>query len=467
MSNPLSSRCAAYDRRAALRGWSLAVVAGLSVAITAELAAAQKSPDKSATDKSAVEMLRQHDQELEALRGQQKQAQEAEKKLAAEIAAVGEDRRKLNQNLIDTAARMQEIESRIGASETKLRELAQREDQLRSSLSGRRRVITEVLAALQRMGQRPPPALMVRPEDALVSVRTAMMLGAVLPDMRSEVESLATHLADLVQVRADGRRERESLGRDFASLADDRTRMSALVAERQKRLGEAEQALEGERQRAQALARQAGTLADLIAKLEQGLDSASRAARRGQSGPDSRGDFAALKDPGRLGPAVAFAQAKGMLRRPVNGVKLRDFGEEGSAGTEKGLSVATRAGAQVTAPCDGWVMYAAPYRSYGQLLILNAGGGYHVLLAGMERISVEIGQFVLTGEPVAAMGSGPQVASAALSGTTTSGTATFGTTASEFSTAGQPVLYIEFRKDGSPVDPTPWWATTETEKVRG
>jgi septal ring factor EnvC (AmiA/AmiB activator) len=428
-------------------------VAGISVPAAAQASRPEKtSAGPSSAGPSSTEAIRRHDQELETLRSQQKQAQEAESKLQAEIAAIGEDRRKLNQNLIDTAARMQEIEARIGTSEAKLRELAQREDQLRASLSGRRRVITEVLAVLQRMGQRPPPALMVRPEDALESVRTAMMLGAVLPDMRSEMEGLATHLADLVRVRTEARRERESLGHDLASLADDKARMTALVAERQKRLGEAEQALEGERQRAQALARQAGTLQDLIAKLEQGLDPGARAARRNHPAPDSRGDFAALKDPGRLGPAVAFANAKGLLRRPVNGVKLRDFGEDGPAGTEKGQSIATRAGAQVTAPCDGWVMYAAPYRSYGQLLILNAGGGYHVLLAGMERISVEIGQFVLTGEPVAAMGSGSQVASA---------------TAAEFSTASQPVLYIEFRKDGSPVDPTPWWATTETEKVRG
>jgi septal ring factor EnvC (AmiA/AmiB activator) len=406
---------------------------------------------------ASVDAIRQRDQELETLRDQQRQSQEAETRLKAEIAALGEDRRKLNQSLIDTAARLQDVEARASATEERLRELAQSEDGLRLSLAGRRRVITEVLAALQRMGRRPPPAMLVRPEDALESVRTAMMLGAVLPDMRAETEGLAANLAELVRVRAESLRERENLSRDFAALDDDKIRMTALVAERQKRQGEVEQALEGERLRAQALARQASTLADLIAKLEQGLGNTGRAARRAESsaqsgGHDGRGDLAALKDPGRLGPAVAFVDAKGRLRLPVNGIKLRDFGQDGSTGAEKGVSIATRAGAQVTAPCDGWVMYAAPYRSYGQLLILNAGGGYHVLLAGMERISVEIGQFVLTGEPVAAMGSGPQVASA---------------TAAGLPATSQPVLYVEFRKDGSPVDPTPWWATTDTEKVRG
>jgi murein hydrolase activator len=141
---------------------------------------------------------------------------------------------------------------------------------------------------------------------------------------------------------------------------------------------------------------------------------------------------------------------RGRLRLPVNGVKIREFGASDSlGGTQKGLSIAAHGGAQITSPCDGWVVYAGAFRSYGQLLILNAGGGYHVLLAGMERISVDLGQFVLTAEPVAVMGGGSQVS------------------ASGANKAKQPVLYVEFRKDGAPIDPSPWWAANEGEKVRG
>src|SRR5262249_29825119 len=151
-------------------------------------------------------------------------------------------------------------------------------------------------------------------------------------------------------------------------------------------------------------------LKDLITKLERGLDSVGRAARKAELSEvrtEARSDLAVLRDPGRLAPAIAFASARGVLPLPVNGIRVKDFGmADGAGGVEKGISLATRAGAQVTAPCDGWVVYAAPYRSYGQLLILNAGGGYHVVLAGMERISVDLGQFVLTGEPVAVMGNG-------------------------------------------------------------
>ncbi len=429
---------------------------GLRLLFATAAALAVVGPATSQTPKPSLEDIRKHDQELEAIHAEQKKTLDSQKKLQDEIAALSEDRRKLNQALLDSAAGIRAAEGRISAAEGRLAQLTATEASIRKSLDSRRDVIGEILAALQRMGRRPPPAMLVRPEDALASLRAAMLLGAVVPEMRSEAESLAGELSALMRIRGEAATERDGLSRNLLALSMEQNRMALLVDERQKRQSEAEQQLDSERQRAVALSKQADSVKDLIAKLQRGLDSASRAERAAQEGRalgDTRADLSALKDPGRLGPAIAFASAKGMLPVPVNGVKSRDFGApDGNGGSEKGISIATRPGAQVTAPCDGWVVYAAPYRSYGKLLILNAGGGYHVVLAGMERISVDIGQFVLTGEPVAAMGSGPQVASAVVSGA---------------SAPSQPVLYIEFRKDGSPVDPNPWWAPPDSEKVRG
>ncbi len=391
--------------------------------------------------------LRERD--LEAIRQEQRQAAETEAKLRAEIDAISEDRGKLNAALIETAARVRVLETRIAASEGRISGLDSNARTIRSSLDERRGVIAEILAALQRIGRRPPPALMVRPEDALQAVRTAMLLGAVLPEMRVEAEALVADLTELARVRREIAAELETASRDLAALSQDRQRMTLLVEERQKRQADTERALQAERERAAELARTADSLKDLLAKLEHdGAGQARSGETVARAAKDGRASLAALKDPGRLAPAIAFAAAKGVLPLPVNGVRIREFGAADRLGsTEKGLSIATRSGAQVTAPCDGWVVYSGPFRSYGQLLILNAGGGYHVLLAGMERISVDLGQFVLTGEPVAIMGTGSH--------------ATLGAAGSS-----QPVLYVEFRKDGTPVDPGPWWANA-SEKVRG
>ena len=432
---------------------ALALASALAVAPANVLQAQADRQGSMPTGASALDAIKERDKELESVRAEQKRAAESEKKLRGEIERLGDDRRRLNQTMIETAASIRTAEQDISSIESRLDLLESAERGFNGSLEGRREVIAQILAALQRIGRHPPPALLVRPEDALQSVRTAILLGAVLPELRSEAEVLVADLADLVRVRREAAVERAKRATDLARLAEQRTRLGLLVEERQRRLSEVETELATARRRAMQLALQVDNLKDLIARLEANLDGPARAARNGEEArqqAETRPNLAALKDPGRLAPAIAFASSKGILPLPVNGVRTREFGSADSlGGTHKGISMTTRPAAQVTAPCDGWVVYAAPYRSYGQLLILNAGGGYHVLLAGMDRISVDLGQFVLTGEPLGVMGSG---------GETVSGLGT---------SASQPVLYIEFRKDGLPVDPSPWWATTNSEKVRG
>lgn len=441
----------------AIAGLTLST-ASLQVASAQEPASAPATAAAPATEAKATssieDVIKKHEQELEQARNKQRDAIEAENKLKTEIAEIGQDRNKLNRQLIDTAARVRGIEGRIAETEDRLRTLDQREVVIRNSLDSRRAETTEVLAALQRAGRRAPPALLVRPEDALQSLRTAMLLGAVVPEMRARAERLIGDLGNLVSIRKENTEQREKLIADRDALNTDQRRLSALIEERQRKQNDVEKDMEAERLRATELSKQADSLRDLIAKMEQDLKSAAKAAAAAsqQGTPKAQGgkNMVALKDPGRLSPAIAFASAKGLLPMPVNGVKLRGFGgSDGTGSVERGISVATRPGVQVTTPCDGWVVYSGPFRSYGQLLILNAGGGYHVLLAGMERISVNIGQFVLTGEPVGTMGTASQVASILAA------------------TPSQPVLYIEFRKDNAPIDPGPWWAASEGEKVRG
>ena len=433
---------------------ALALLLAAGVGSFSQAVAQSVTPTQQATAVSPGD-IKQREEELEAAREQQRKAAELQQKLKADIAAIGQDRSKLNQQLIEIATQVRGVETRIGETEGRLRPLDSREQAVRTSLDSRRAEIVEVLAALQRAGRRTPPALLVRPEDALQSLRTAMLLGSVVPELRGRAEKLAADLGELVNLRKTIATERDILGRDRDKLKEDSVRLAALVEERQRKQSAIEKDVEAEGARAINLSKQVEGLQGLITKLEQDLKSAAKAAATASlqgapAAPAGKPNLGALKDPARLSPAVAFASAKNLFAFPVNGRKIREFGgSDGAGGAEKGISLATKAGAQVTTPCDGWVVYAGPFRSYGQLLILNAGGGYHVLIAGMERISVNIGQFVLTGEPVATMGATSQVASILAT------------------TASQPVLYVEFRKDGTPIDSGPWWAANEGEKVRG
>jgi septal ring factor EnvC (AmiA/AmiB activator) len=196
----------------------------------------------------------------------------------------------------------------------------------------------------------------------------------------------------------------------------------------------------------------------LITRMEAEINAASRAAQLARNAPPPAQNPAAvaalqpgaLRDMARLQPKIAFQDARGMLALPVSGSQIKAFGApDGIGGRENGISLEAQKFALVTTPADGWVSFAGPYRSYGQVLIINAGGGYHLVMTGLDRVNVEVGQFVLAGEPVASMGALPAGALAPESG------------------GGNPVLYIEFRKDGVPIDPGPWWVKPDGEKVRG
>ena len=145
-------------------------------------------------------------------------------------------------------------------------------------------------------------------------------------------------------------------------------------------------------------------------------------------------------------PAMPFHLAKGQLPLPAQGRQIMAFGEKNQFGRlSRGVVIETRYSATIISPSDGWVVYAGEFRSYGQVLIINAGGGYHILLANLARTDVEVGRFVLAGEPVGAMSSN-----------------VVGKTQDT-----APVLYVEFRnKEGQSIDPTPWWADG-SQKVQG
>src|SRR5580700_10112442 len=227
---------------------------------------------------AAPDAIKQREHELEAARTEQKNAAIAQEKLKADIAAIGQDRSQFNQQLIDIAAQVRSVETRISNAEGRLRALDAREQRVRSSLDSRRSEVVEVLAALQRAGRRTPPALLVRPEDALQSLRTAMLLGSVVPQLRGRAEKLAGDLGELVALRKTIATERDALAQDRDRLKDDQTRLAALVEERQRQQSSIEKDMEAEGARAISLSRQVDSLQGLIAKMEQDLKSAAKAA---------------------------------------------------------------------------------------------------------------------------------------------------------------------------------------------
>jgi murein hydrolase activator len=396
--------------------------------------------------------------ELQGVEDTLRQSEEQRRAIESEIDSVRADRARLSAALIETTAKVQDAERGAAAAVDRLSSLNATADELSHSLERRRGVIADVLAALQRMGSNPPPAILVKPDDMSEAVRAATVMGSLIPTLKSEIEAARRDLDDLAKTRESIAQERDALTEKGKALAGDKLRLAALIDARQQSLASAQDALGSQQQRAAELAKKAGSIKDLIARLDSedvARNAAAAAAHATEVAAaneiEARAQAVRGAEMAHLKPEIAFAEAKGRVPLPAAGAILKTFGApDDLGGIERGVSLATPEGATVSAPVDGSVLFAGAYRSYGQLLIIDAGAGYCVLLAGMGRINVESGEFVLAGEPVGIMGDGSaRTATAAAVG------------------AARPVLYIELRKDGTAIDPGPWWAKTDIEKARG
>lgn len=366
--------------------------------------------------------------------------------LRAEIDAMEGDRARQSAALIASAQRVKSAETEVAAVEEKLAVLLNEEHQIRGRLNGADEKVSQLLTALQRISKSPPPALIVDPDDALGSARGAMLLTSVLPQLRTRASSVADDLNRLVTVRQSVEGEKNALRDNLSTLLEEQLRTATLIEARKRGAQRITADLAGEEEEARTLAEQAQSLTELIDELSKKITSVAKATNDAEQsaapGRDRATILAALANTERKEPAIPFADARGYLTQPATGVVVTAYGaNDGFGGISRGISMVTRQSAQIVAPADGWVMYKGPYLNYGQIVIINPGYGYSILLAGLENTNVELGQFVIMGEPIGTMGS-----------------RTIGRAVTTNAGVSRPTLYIELRDKDRPLNPDSWWA---------
>ena len=395
-------------------GW-LAVPAGGALAL---------SPDADAG--------RRLDDVERALDAGRKQAQDLE------IMAAGleSEVRRLQRNRVAAARAIQDSEAEISRLEARLARLAQSEAEKSARLAARRGQSVGVLMALQRLALHPPEAMIAQPMSLSQTVRSAILLRAAVPEIERRADRLRADLAGLARARREAGERRLQLAAAVAGLDERRTHLNTLLARKTElKRRTATQARDAAR-RVQALAREAQDLRDRLARLEK--ERRQREAKAKAAAEDAA-------RPGTLpaslgGEAPSISKARGMLPFPAVGRLTGRYGQATRTGlTRKGITIETRAGAQVVSPHEGRVVFAGLFRKYGQLLIIEHGEGYYSLLAGLARIDGVIGQWILGGEPVGIMGRPEN---------------------------GNPALYMELRRNGQPINPLPWLAARKG-KVSG
>jgi septal ring factor EnvC (AmiA/AmiB activator) len=414
--------------------------------------AADPKPDAKALEeraREARERLKKYEQQIRRARARQKGVEH-------NVSILDEENARLNKLLISTARRIQDDEAVLTRIELRLGELAAQEDLIRGSLAQRHGKIAKLLASMQRIGRQPPPVIVTQREDALKMVRSAMLLGSLYPQLKNSADELVAKLTELVRVTSNIRLERDRLKQQSSMLVANRSSIKKLMSEKKARLMARRNQLASLRNVVKLHAKSVTSLSELVAKLDKELKKKSQLGKyekklaRGKAGGKTK---TAFLNPSRIEPAVPFSKTRGILPMPVSGIRLRSYGQEDDYGNKSnGIVLETRSEAQVSAPSDGWVVYAGHFRRYGNLLIINAGGGYHILLAGMDKMYASVGQFVLAGEPIGFMSA--RGARKRRNVVKTAGN-------------DQPSLYIEFRKDGRSINPDPWWSAGKLSGKNG
>ncbi len=328
---------------------------------------------------------------------------------------------------IAQARKVQKLEAENTSIELALTRLDAEEAKKKFFVRTSRRAFSDVLMTLQRLALHPPEALIARPGTPSQLVRTAIMLRATVPRFEARAQRMRANLDALAQIRARILARRHQLSTAESRLAAQRHRLDELLAskaaDRRRTLAQRE----AESRRLALLAGQAKDLRELFERLEQRAARRAKEAKKPGHGPNARRP-APGPTPRRSGPPMS--QARGRLPFPAAGRIASRFGQTRLAGVgRKGVTIETRPHAQVIAPYDGNVVFAEKFRSYGRLLIIDHGEGYHTLLAGFTRIDVSAGQWVLAGEPVGLMG---------------------------LSKSGGTSLYVELRHKGKSINPVPW-----------
>jgi septal ring factor EnvC (AmiA/AmiB activator) len=342
--------------------------------------------------------------------------------LTREADALAGETARLRLESIAAAKTAQNLESSLSAMETEIAKLDERETAMTRALDAERDRLARLLAAMERIARHPPAAFLAERDRPADAVRGAILLRASVPAVEDRARALGAELKELAAIRAELANRRVEAEEAARALDLEMRRITALGEEKSKLERRARAESKDEARRAAELAAQADSLRDLLARIEAG--------RKAMPAPK----------PGARGPAARHAPREENLPLPARGDIVLGFGDEDPwGGRTRGLTIKTRERAQVVAPADGEVVFAGPFRGYGQLLIIAAGAEYHALLGGLDRIDAEVGQSVLAGEPVGTMPGTPK---------------------------GAPNLYFELRRKGQPINPLPWLAAGNS-KVNG
>jgi murein hydrolase activator len=352
--------------------------------------------------RAAAQFVEEDRAALVRAKAQSVEAEARSAALAARADSVSDAADRARLQAASIAASIQAAEAGILAAEARLSLVQAKLGDQRAQLAQRQAPVLKLMGALQSLSRRPPTAVLAQPGSLADMVHVRIVLGDVMPEIEQRTKSLKVDLARTRALREDVKLAADVLKDEQLKLRDRRSALVRLEGQRriQSRQLASSAALESDR--AIAMGEEARDINDLLVSLAG--DSAQRDRLAELPGPSLRPDIpgAAVAS---VDQATAPASGPPVYRLPVIGQLVRGFGEATPSGARSmGLTIRTRAGAQIIAPAQGRVVFSGPYRGYGNILIIDHADGWSSLITDLIANTIKVGDKVDQGEPVGRAG---------------------------------------------------------------
>jgi len=322
------------------------------------------------------------------------------------------------------AARVQAAEADVDAGVTRIEVIEALRRRQRVRLAVAQKPAFQLIAALQLIGKRPPALALVAPGSLSDIVHLRSVLAAMTPIITARTASLRAEVQRGIVLREQANQALSALKASHTQLVAQQNMLAADAAAAHARSASLADQMLLEQDRVIAMGEKARDIKSLMATISAEADISDALAEL--PGPVQRpSDVAKLASTLPMTPPINPSPSI-RYRLPVVGSIVSGMGEETTPGVRtRGLTLATAPNTLVVAPSDGRIIFAGPYRGFGQIIIINHGQGLTTLITNLSRLSTRVGAAVIGGSPIGYAGN------------------------------DQPTIMIELRRAGVPIGITP------------
>jgi len=335
-------------------------------------------------------------------------------KLQKKINKITSELDDIKKNLVEAARAVRDKEDTLKNIEERIGNLEEKKTTIDKTLQSERVSIVKLILILERIRKTPPQALIARPDTPYKTAQSALLMENIIPSVKRHAESLKNNLETLQRVSNELKIEKSSLEEETKFLREKNKNLQSLVDKKERVYSKIDRDIEARELTIQNISAKASNLEQLVRQLKA----------------EEQKEFQRQKTANILRKKPVFdLKETGQAQLPISGIIRTGYQQKDDLGAKSnGITIEGRSAGLVIAPMGGKIQFTGTFKRYGNIVIIEHAGGFHSLIAGLEKITSSVGDHVNSGEPIGLL--------------------------PDSSLIPRPKLYYELRQNGNPVNPS-------------